>query len=282
MASLTPTPLPLPATEKDLVKALHSRRIQHRPNYLRDLATGHGESLLPLIEQLLATEPTVRSIPIPRPPQNESDLNADGGNPNPEFDVETLLFPQTNASSRYLQRDAGLTLATVLANKGSDRAIAILLTSLNHPHQVGRKRLVQCLAACAKDEDILAASQGSAPAVRDALVGALAKQKRKILINDILGKPHRMVSFSFSSITNNTSTSVHWLAQVSLTYFFGLPFLSVTSPSMQRSRPLLRHDFGKPSSRPRSLNARAFGTNTNGCLTSTISLSEACASLASR
>ncbi|KAK3822035.1 MAG: hypothetical protein JOS17DRAFT_754672 [Linnemannia elongata] len=191
MASLTPTPLPLPATEKDLIKALHSRRIQYRPNYLRDLVLVHGESLLPLIEQLLATEPTVRSIPVPRPPQNESDLNADGGNPNPEFDVETLLFPQTNASSRYLQRDAGLTLATVLANKGSDRAIAILLTSLNHPYQVGRKRLVQCLAACAKDEDILAASQGSAPAVRDALVAALAKQKRKVLINNILGKPRK-------------------------------------------------------------------------------------------
>ncbi|KAG9070614.1 hypothetical protein KI688_008152 [Linnemannia hyalina] len=191
MATPTPTPVPLPATEKDLLKALHSRRIQYRPNYLRDLALGHGESLLPLIEQLLATEPTVRSIPVPRPPQNEADLNADGGNPNPEFDVETLLFPQTNASSRYLQRDAGLTLAAVLANKGSDRAIAILLTSLNHPYQVGRKRLVQCLAACAKDEDILAASQGSAPAVRDALVAALAKQRRKVLINDILGKPRK-------------------------------------------------------------------------------------------
>ncbi|KAF9126020.1 hypothetical protein BGW39_006983 [Mortierella sp. 14UC] len=191
MAASAPTPLPLPATEKDLVKALHARRIQYRPNYLRDLALGHGEALIPLIEQLLATEPTVRSIPIPRPPQNESDLNADGGNPNPEVDVETLLFPQTNASARYLQRDAGLTLATVLANKGSDRAIAILITSMNHPYQVGRKRLVQCLAACAKDEDILAASRDSAPAVRNALVAALDKQKRKVLISAILGKPRK-------------------------------------------------------------------------------------------
>ncbi|KAG0217837.1 hypothetical protein BGX33_009409 [Mortierella sp. NVP41] len=189
MASATPKPLPLPATEKELIKALHARRIQYRPNYLRDLVLGHGEALLPLIEQLLATEPAVLSIPIPRLPQNEADLNADGGNPNPEFDVETLLFPQTNASSRYLQRDAGLTLANVLANKGSERAIAILLTSLNHPYQVGRKRLVQCLAACAKDEDILAASRDSAPAVRDALVAALTKQKRKVLVNNILGKP---------------------------------------------------------------------------------------------
>lgn len=220
MASSTPTPLPLPATEKDLVKALHSRRIQYRPNYLRDLALGHGESLLPLIEQLLATKPTVRSIPIPRPPQNESDLNADGGNPNPEFDVETLLFPQTNASSRYLQRDAGLTLATVLANKGSDRAVAILLASLNHPYQVGRKRLVQCLAACAKDEDILTASQGAAPAVRDALVAALAKQKRKVLINDILGKPRKEVGFLFLCMMNETFTSTYCLVQVSLTLFF--------------------------------------------------------------
>ncbi|KAK3848711.1 MAG: hypothetical protein J3R72DRAFT_518676 [Linnemannia gamsii] len=191
MAASAPTPLPLPATEKDLVRALHKRRIQYRPNYLRDLALGHGEALFPLIEQLLATEPAVRSIPIPRPPQNESDLNADGGNPNPEFDVETLLFPQTNASARYLQRDAGLTLATMLANKGSDRAVAILITSMNHPYQVGRKRLVQCLAACAKDEDILAASRDSAPAVRNALVAALDKQKRKVLINAILGKPRK-------------------------------------------------------------------------------------------
>ncbi|KAF9923877.1 hypothetical protein FBU30_006087 [Linnemannia zychae] len=181
----------LPTTEKELVKALHSRRIQYRPNYLRDLATAHGEALLPLIGQLLATEPKVRSIPIPRLPQNESDLNADGGNPNPEFDVETLLFPQTNASSRYLQYGAGLTLATVLANKGSERALAILLSSMNHPYQVGRKRLVQCLAICAKDEDILVASRQSAPAVRDALVAALTKQKRKALVNEILGKPHK-------------------------------------------------------------------------------------------
>lgn len=183
-----PPPL-LPASEQDFLKSLFALRSRDRIIYTQSLALTHGESLLPLLEELLATQPAIHSIPIPRPPKADSELNADGGNPAPEIDNHVLKFPQTNAPSRYIQRNAGLTMAINLAQKGGQGAIALLLANLNHPHQPGKKGLIQCLAACATDQDILTASADSAPAVRDSLVAALNENKRKDLTYAVLGKP---------------------------------------------------------------------------------------------
>ncbi|KAG0305832.1 hypothetical protein BGZ98_003511 [Dissophora globulifera] len=183
----------LPTSENEFIKSYFALRYRHRPSYLQSLAKTHGEKLLPLIQELLATQPAVHEIPISRPAKKESDLNADGGNPTPIIDTHVLRFPQTNASSRYLQRDAGLTMAIALAHQRVMSAITLLLGNLNHPYQVGKKRLVQCLATLASDEDLLAASIDSAPSVRDSLVSALAFEKRKDLVNEILGKPKTLV-----------------------------------------------------------------------------------------
>ncbi|KAG0227908.1 hypothetical protein B0O80DRAFT_492502 [Mortierella sp. GBAus27b] len=182
-------PPPLPVSEEDFLKSVFALRFRQRVVYFQSLIRTHGEDLLPLLEELLATQPAINSIPISRPPKNESELNADGGNPAPEIDSHALPIPQTNASARYIQRNAGLTMATNLAQRGSQRAIALLLANLNHPYQPGKKSLIQCLAEHAEDQDILAAVVDSAPYVRDSLVAALTEHKRKGLVCDILGKP---------------------------------------------------------------------------------------------
>ncbi|KAG0209545.1 hypothetical protein BGX28_010243 [Mortierella sp. GBA30] len=192
-SSSVPDPPALPTSEQEFIQTLLSLRFRLRANYVQKLALTHGEALVPLIKQLLATEPAVKSIPIVRPAKNESELNADGGNPNPVVDVQPLRYPQTNSSSRYMQRDTGITMAITMANKESKGALEILLATLNHPNQIGKKRLIQCLSSCATDDEILHAAQDSAPAIRDALVAALTKKKRKALVNDLLGKPRKDV-----------------------------------------------------------------------------------------
>lgn len=216
-SSMAEAPPPLPASEQDLLQALLALRFRKRVVYTQSLALAHGESLLPLIKTLLATQPAIRSIPIPRPPKKESDLNADGGNPEPEIDDHVLQFPQTNASSRYIQRNAGLTMAINLAQQGSQGAIAALLAELNHPSQAGKKGVIQCLAAHANDQDILTASADSAPSVRDSLVASLTENKRKGLVCDILGKP-RPVSLRLA---------IMFVGEASLAVELGFCYLSL-------------------------------------------------------
>ncbi|KAF9193825.1 hypothetical protein BGZ51_002148 [Haplosporangium sp. Z 767] len=190
--AVSETKLPsLPASEREFIQSLLALRYRHRASFIQSLIQTHGEALIPLIKNLLATEPAITSIPIPRPPKKDVELNADGGNPEPEFDIVPLHICQTNASSRYLQRTSGCTMAIMLAQKGNQSATAILLANLNHPYQVGKKQLIQCLATCASDEDLLNAAKVSAPSVRDALVDALSKKKRKDLARSILGKPRK-------------------------------------------------------------------------------------------
>ncbi|KAF8985525.1 hypothetical protein BGZ46_003814 [Entomortierella lignicola] len=191
MTSISP-PTPLPSSEGEFIKALLSIRYRQRVGYIQNLVAAHGEALVPLLNELLATKPTILSIPVPRPAKNEADLNADGGNPAPEIDIVPLTFPQSNASTRYIQRDAALNMAIPLAQQGNEQVISLLLANVNHPYQVGKKRLISCIALCAKDEDILAVAVNSPPAVRDSLVATLTKEKRKDLANQILGKPRRM------------------------------------------------------------------------------------------
>ncbi|ORZ12521.1 hypothetical protein BCR41DRAFT_356229 [Lobosporangium transversale] len=179
----------LPASEHELMQTIHTVGYRHRNTYIQNLIKTHKEALLSLLPELLKTVPTILSIPIQRPPQDETTLYADGGNPSPEADDVSLQFPQTNASSRYVQRQVGQIIAMTLAQKGCKEAIAFLLADLNHPYQVGKKRLIQCIATFASDVEILAATTDTAPAVRDALVASLVKQKRKGLANDILRKP---------------------------------------------------------------------------------------------
>ncbi|KAI8600046.1 hypothetical protein EDD21DRAFT_144879 [Dissophora ornata] len=186
----------LPVSERDFMRSLMTLRYRERPEFLQSLALTHGDNVLPLLEELLATQPAVQSILISRPVQNGSELNADGGIASPVTDMHSLYFPQTNASSRYIQRDAGITMAVNLSNRGSKPAIALLLSNLNHPYRVGKKGLIQCLASCASDEDLLAASTDSAPSVLDALVAALTKAKRKAVVRDILGKPESAVELT--------------------------------------------------------------------------------------
>ncbi|KAG0370525.1 hypothetical protein BGZ54_005908 [Gamsiella multidivaricata] len=195
MATIEPSgaaPPALPASEQEFLSSYFSQRYRHRTSYVQNLALTHGENILPLLKELLATQPVIKSIPIARPATKETELNADGGNPSPVVDDHPLSFAQTNATSRYIQRDTGLAMAITLAQKGSTRAVGLLLANLNHPYQVGKKSLLSCLALCATDDDILAAAADSAPAVRDALIAALTKAKRKGLVSDILGKPRHI------------------------------------------------------------------------------------------
>ncbi|CAO3574903.1 unnamed protein product [Mortierella alpina] len=189
-SAAAPPPV-LPASEDDFVQAVLSVRFRFRANYLQQLALAHGEALVPLLSQLLATEPAVLSIPIVRPVKNESELAPDGSNPNPEVDIHPLHFPQSNSASRYLQRDTGITMAITLAHQKSRSALQLLLSTINHPNQHNKKRIVQCLSACATDDEILSVVRHSAPAVLDSLVSALVKQKRKDLVRVILGKPKK-------------------------------------------------------------------------------------------
>ncbi|KAF9960856.1 hypothetical protein BGZ72_005692 [Mortierella alpina] len=184
-------PLVLPASEEDFIQAMLSLRFRFRSNYLQQLALTQGEALIPLLTQLLATEPAVLSIPIVRPVKNEAELAPDGSNPNPEVDVHPLHFPQSNSASRYLQRDTGITMAITLAHQKSRAALELLLSAINHPNQHNKKRIVQCLSTCASDEEILSVVRGSAPAVLDSLVSTLTKNKRKNLVRAIQGKPRK-------------------------------------------------------------------------------------------
>ncbi|KAF9934955.1 hypothetical protein BGZ67_003618 [Mortierella alpina] len=189
-SAAAPPPV-LPASEEDFLQTLLSKRFRFRANYLQQLVQAHGEALVPLLAQLLATEPSVLSIPIVRPVQNEADLAPDGSNPNPEVDIHPLHFPQSNSASRYLQRNTGITMAITLANQKSRSALELLLFAVNHPNQHNKKRIVQCLATCATDDEILGVVRDSAPAVLDSLVSALINQKRKDLARAILGKPKK-------------------------------------------------------------------------------------------
>ncbi|KAF9436094.1 hypothetical protein BGZ76_004832 [Entomortierella beljakovae] len=182
----------LPASEDEFLKTLLSLRFKQRPGYLNDLTSQHGDALVPLLRELLGTKPNITSIPIVRLTADESELNADGGNPNPDIDIVPLSFPQSNASKRYIQRDVGSMMAIVLALKGNEQAKDLLVEDMNNPYQVDKKRLVQAIAKCGTDEDILASAANSTPAVRDSLVGALLRGKRKDLANQILGKSRSM------------------------------------------------------------------------------------------
>ena len=179
----------LPASEEAYMKTLLSHRIRPRATYIQSLVSTHKDALLPLVTQLLATEYLVLDIPITRPPEKESDLTEEGGNPAPEVDVVPLLNPQTNASNRYLQRSTGLAMATTLAQQGVKPALDLLLANLCHSSTVGKKMLIQSLALNASDDEITAAAKGASPAVMDSLVSALQKCKRKPLSYVLLGKP---------------------------------------------------------------------------------------------
>ncbi|KAF9574996.1 hypothetical protein EC968_004756 [Mortierella alpina] len=189
-SAVAPPPV-LPTSEEDFIQAMLSMRFRFRANYLQQLALAHGEALIPLLTQLLATQPAVLSIPIVRPVKNEGELAPDGSNPNPEVDIHPLHFPQSNSASRYLQRDTAITMAITLANLKSKGALQLLLSAMNHPNQHNKKRIVQCLSACATDDEILGVVQDAAPAVLDSLVASLNKQKRKDLVRAILGKPRK-------------------------------------------------------------------------------------------
>jgi len=252
-SSMAEVPPPLPASEQALLQSLLALRFRKRVVYTQSLALAHGESLLPLIQVLLATQPAIRSIPIPRPPKKESDLNADGGNPEPEIDDYVLQFPQTNASSRYIQRNAGLTMAINLAQKGSQAAISVLLAELNHPSQSGKKGIIQCLAAHANDQDILAASVDSAPSVRDSLVASLTENKRKDLVCDILGKPRPVSLHLAIGEADFLDEALLLITQDGGSFWL---------PRFQKPKNLYQSlpDSGARWSKPRSMTANAYGT----------------------
>lgn len=184
----------LPASEQDFVKSLMAIPYSKRASAAQGLALTQGDKLIPLLRDLLATNPAIHTVRIVQPAEKDVELTADGGNPNPVLVTETLRFPQTNASARYYQREVAVAMASTLAAVGSKDAIALLVSALNHPSTIGKKSLIQCLVKTASDDDLLAAARSSPPAVRDSLVATLIKNKRKTLANDILGKPRKAVS----------------------------------------------------------------------------------------
>ncbi|KAF9585195.1 hypothetical protein BGW38_003486 [Lunasporangiospora selenospora] len=176
-----------PTTEAEFLDALVALPFRKRPAYVQALARAYGSGLHSFVTRLLATQPAIISIAVTQPAP-ESQMNDDGSNPSPETVIETLHTPQSNASSRYLQRLHGFSLAILLACDGQRPMVELLLQKLNHPYVVGKKQLVQFLARHATDEDLLDASKDSPPAIRDMLVNSLVGLKRRDLSRRIQGK----------------------------------------------------------------------------------------------
>ncbi|KAG0087383.1 hypothetical protein BGZ92_007386 [Podila epicladia] len=184
----------LPASEQDFVKSLMAIPYSKRASAAQRLALAQGDNVIPLLRDILTTKPAVHTIRVVQPAENDVELAADGGNPNPVLVTETLRLPQTNASARYYQREVAIAMASTLAAVGNKDAIALLVSALNHPSTIGKKSLIECLVKTASDDDLFAAARSAPRAVRDSLLDTLIKNKRKTLANDILGKPRKAVS----------------------------------------------------------------------------------------
>ncbi|KAF9163672.1 hypothetical protein DFQ26_002265 [Actinomortierella ambigua] len=176
-------------SERDFHRFISRKPFRARTAAAHQLVRDHGAKVLPLIVELLATEPLVTEIPVLQPPADPESLNADGGDPNPVTVQTTLIYPQTNSSRRFLVRQLGLTMACSLVEAGVKEAMPLLLEQLNHPSSLGKKQLVSVLGAHASDDELLATTRDSSQATIDSLVEALIKNKRKPISYTIRGKP---------------------------------------------------------------------------------------------
>ncbi|KAG0345656.1 hypothetical protein BG004_003360 [Podila humilis] len=197
----------LPESEENFVKNILAIPCNKRVAAAQGLVLDKGDQVIPLLREILTTAPLVHSIPIVQPPAKGVELAEDGSNPNPVLVTESLRFPQTNAPTRYMQRELAIGMAITLATAtGSKDAIALLLSVLVHPSTIGKKNAVQCLAKLASDDDLLTASRSLAPSVRDSLVATLKKNKRKTLASDILCKPRKATS----TLTSQQATTTRF------------------------------------------------------------------------
>ncbi|KAF9972652.1 hypothetical protein BGZ73_004216 [Actinomortierella ambigua] len=176
-------------SERDFNGFMSRKPFRARTAAAHQLVREFGVKLLPLLVQLLATEPLVTEIPVLQPPTDPESLNADGGDPNPVAVKTTLIYPQTNSSRRFLTRQLGMTMACALVEDGVKEALPLLLEQLNHPSSLGKKQLMTVLATHASDDELLAATRDSSQATIDSLVDTLIRSKRKPLSYMVRGKP---------------------------------------------------------------------------------------------
>ncbi|KAG0227778.1 hypothetical protein BGW41_003675 [Actinomortierella wolfii] len=176
-------------SEQDFNRFISRKPFRARTAAALQLVQEHGIKVLPLVVQLLATEPLVTEIPILQPPEDPASLNADGGDPNPVAVKTPLVYHQTNSSRRFLTRHLGLSMACSLVEVGFKEAMPLLLEQLNHPSSLGKRQLIMALAAHASDDELLAATRDSSQATIDSLVDALIRNSRKPLSYKIRGKP---------------------------------------------------------------------------------------------
>ncbi|KAF9970709.1 hypothetical protein BGZ73_006551 [Actinomortierella ambigua] len=176
-------------SERHFNEFISGKPFKARTAAAHQLVHDFGVKLLPLVVQLLSTEPLVTEIPVLQPPTNPESLNADGSDPNPVAVKTTLIYPQTNSSRRFLHRQLGVAMACALVKDGVKDALPLLLGQLNHPSLLGKKQLSTVLALYASDDEILAATHDSSQATINSVVDALVRNKRRPLSYTVRGKP---------------------------------------------------------------------------------------------
>jgi hypothetical protein len=180
---------PLPSNETDFLALLGSMPYHSRNGYAIRLAMEHSANpkLLILIRELLATSPLPSKVPYPSQP---SSSNAE------KFEIDgsiELRYPQTNASKRFVQRELGLSMATVIGKE----ALPILLEALVHPSSAGRYRAIAPCIEYASDDELVDVYKRCVPAVQLAIRQNLAPRievKRRLGISIPAPAPAKSVA----------------------------------------------------------------------------------------
>jgi hypothetical protein len=144
----------LPKTEGDLLATLLKLPYTQRAGHSRKLVHAHSNdpALLSLIQELLSTTLLPARIP----------------HPDPDGHI-TLLFPQSTASKRFLQRELGIDMAASLGPSG----VPLLLDAVVHPSTTGKLRAIEACAAAATDAQLVDVYRKSVTATRESLHEAM-------------------------------------------------------------------------------------------------------------
>jgi len=164
--------------------------------------------LVPLLKELLATEPLAPTIPMLRRRQanttNEADDEYDGfvfaddassasEAPKTVLVNTPLLYPQTNASLRFRERELGLTiLSGCLPPEPPADLVEIILDELKHPSQTGKARTIGAFVSVVDSADpdrAREAYSACVPRVRKKVVEALMKAGKWTVLDLLEPKP---------------------------------------------------------------------------------------------
>lgn len=150
----------MPESEAALLAVLLKLPYLKRTGYVLRLVNTHRNdpALLSLIQELLSTTLLPDRVPFPGEKQGDSCI--------------TLLFPQSTASKRFLQRELGLAMASALGQP----AVPFLLDAISHQSTAGKSRAITACTSQpsgATDKQLVEVYRMCVPATQESLRTAM-------------------------------------------------------------------------------------------------------------